>query len=164
MNRTTRPNRLKIREIKEHDLGKLSEIYAEVYRVFDIGERWTAQKARVLLRYWLKKQPDLALLAEIDREIVGGFVVGVKPWWDGNHLVDGEIFVHPDYQRKGIGAKLLEAMLERADKKYDAVRFDTFTFRDSPALKWYKSIGFREITEWAIIGGDVKTVLGHLRK
>lgn len=155
---------LKIRKAKKSDLNKLSEIYAEVYRVFDIGERWTKGKAYKLLEYWLERQPDLAVVAEYNGNIAGGFVVGIKPWWDGYHLVDGEIFVHPKYQQQGIGAELFKYVFKLAIKKYGAVRFDTFTFRESPALRWYKSIGFREIDEWAMVGGELKTVLRKLDK
>src|SRR3989344_2446360 len=99
---------LKIRRIQRKDLTKLAEVYNFVYKKFNIGERWTKKSAYKLLEYWLKRQPDLCFLAEYNNIIVGGFVVGIKPWWDGNHLVDGEIFVHPHYQKKGIGSALLK--------------------------------------------------------
>jgi GNAT superfamily N-acetyltransferase len=155
---------LKIRRIQKEDLNKLSEVYSEVYRLFDVGERWTKKSAYKLLAYWLKRDPDLTFLAEYDGKIVGGFVVGIKPWWDGNHLVDGEIFVHPDYQKKKIGTKLLKFVSKYSLKKYNVVRFDSCTFRGRYPVKWYKSIGFKEIQEWVMISADLRKIIKNLDK
>ncbi len=157
-------DRFKIRYVGEKDLDKLAEVYAEVYRVFDVGEQWTTKSSRNLLDYWLKRQPDLCFLAESQKEIVGAFVAGIKPWWDGNHLVDGEIFVHPDHQGKGVGNVLSRHMYETAIEKYDATTFDTYTFRmtDFP-LSWYKSLGFEEINEWTMISVNLEKALSNLK-
>lgn len=151
---------IKIRLAKKSDLNVLSEVYVEVYRAFDIGERWDKKSARKLLAYWLDKQPELAFLAEENNKIVGGFFTGMKPWWDGNHLSDGELFVHPDYQRRGIGGKLMKTAFQKAVKKYKAVQFDAFTFKKTKhPLAWYKSIGFNEVKEWTIINGNLEKVI-----
>ena len=154
---------LHIRPIKEKDLGKLSEIFTATYSAFDVGERWTPESTQVMLRYCLKKAPDLCFIAEEKKEPLGAFFVGIKPWWDGNHLIDGEIFVHPDHQRKGIGPELLKHVFEYAIKHYNVVRWDTYTFRGKYPLKWYKSLGFEEINEWTMISADPRKVLKKLK-
>jgi aminoglycoside 6'-N-acetyltransferase I len=106
--------KINIRSIKKEDLKKLAEIYTEVYRLFDVGEKWTKESSFKLLEYWLNRQKDLCFLAEVENEIVGAFVAGVKPWWDGNHLVDGEIFIHPKFQKRGIGKFLSDFMYKFA--------------------------------------------------
>lgn len=157
--------KLKIRNITKEDLNELAGIYSEVYHVFDVGEKWTRESAYNLLRYWLERQPDLALLAEYNGKIVGAFVTGIKPWWDGNHLSDGELFVHPKYQKKGIGKELSKEIYHLAIKKYNAIRFDGFTFKMKEfPLKWYKSQGFKEIKEWVMISADLKEALQSLEK
>lgn len=155
---------INIRRIEKRDLNELAEIYAETYHDFDVGEKWDVKSAHALLEYWLKRQADLCFLVEYNKRIVGAFVAGVKPWWDGNHLIDGEIFIHPDYQNKGIGKKLSEHMYKTALNKYHVVRFDTYTFKMKPfPLSWYKSQGFEEIKEWAMISADLKDVLKNLK-
>src|SRR3989304_4350667 len=62
------------RLMHKSDLEKLSEIYAKVYDEFDVGERWTKKKSYELLEYWIKRQPDLSFVAEVDGKIVGGFI------------------------------------------------------------------------------------------
>jgi len=156
---------LNIRPIRKEDLAVLGEIFAKVYEVFDVGERWNKESATKLMEYWFNKQPDLAFLAEWDSKIAGGFFSGIKPWWDGNHLFDGEIFVHPEFQNKGIGKELFKKMFKEAVDKYDAKIFDAFTFNGSEyPLSWYKKIGFHEVNEWTIFSGDIKEVLKNLEK
>lgn len=143
-------------------MERLAEIYTEVYTVFDVGEKWDKKSAYKLLEHLFKYQPDLAFVAEYDGQIVGGFLTLVKPWWDGNHLVEGEIFVHPDYQRKGIGTKLTKVMFETAKEK-GIVTCDGVTFKGfKHPLRWYRRIGFEEIKVWALITCDIEKVLEKL--
>ena len=156
---------LKIRRVNKKDLDKLTEIFNQTYSpsIFDVGERWTKKSAYKMLDYRLKRTPDLAFLAEDKEKIIGGFFIDVKPWWDGNHLADGELFVHPNYQKKGIGTKLLKFMFEYAIKKYNVVRIDSYTIKGKYPLKWYRSLGFKDIKEWAMISADVREVLKKLK-
>lgn len=154
---------LVIRTFDKRDLDKLAKLYCKVYDRIDVGEKWEYTSAHKLLSYWLERQPDLCFLAEYDKVIVGGFVSGVKPWWDGNHLFDGEVFVDPDHQKKGIGTELSKVMYKTAVEKYGATHFDAFTFSDREhPLSWYKKQGFNEVKNWTIISGDLRKVLKKL--
>ncbi|HIH31630.1 TPA: GNAT family N-acetyltransferase [Candidatus Woesearchaeota archaeon] len=156
---------LNIRLIKKSDLKTLARIYTKVYTYSDVGEKWIDTTSYNLLVYWYKRQPDLCLVAESSGKPIGAFVAGIKPWHDGNHLVDGEIFVDPDYQKKGIGRLLSIEMYKRALKKYNAICFDATTFKDKKfPLSWYKSQGFAEVKNWTIITGDLRKVLKGLRR
>ncbi|MBP6943200.1 MAG: GNAT family N-acetyltransferase [Candidatus Buchananbacteria bacterium] len=153
-----------IRNIQPADLQVLAEVYSKTYEAFDVGEKWTPETALQLLRYWFERQPDLAFLAEEDGEILGGFFAAVKPWWDGMHLVDGELFVHPDHQKKKIGTMLSKHMFTQAMEKYQAQVWDTYTFKNTEhPLKWYKAQGFDENKDWVMISGDLKEALKRLK-
>lgn len=149
----------------ESDLNELSKIFTIAYNSLNIGENWTDEKAFVLLKHLMNSQPDLFFVVEEDNKIIGAITAEIKPWWDGIHLVEGELFIHPDAQKKGIGKQLVKKLFEEAKKKYNAVSWDTFTHRvyEHP-LKWYKSMGFTEIKEWVMISGDIKKVLDNLNK
>lgn len=156
---------IKIRIAEKEDLQQLAEVYNFTYKKFDIGEEWTVESSKKLLDYWFKRQPDLFFVAEDEDKIVGGFVTGVKPWWDGNHLVDGELFVHVDYQRKGIGTELFKIMYETALEKYSVTSFDTYTFKKTEfPLSWYKSQGFVENQDWIMIEGNVQKMFDKLKE
>jgi len=154
---------VKIRPIISSDLKRLAEIYAAVYRDFKTGEEWSEEAAYKLLDYYFKKQPDLAFLAENDSELIGGFLSAIKPWYDGNHLFDGEIFVATDFQKKGVGSLLVKEMFKIALEKYQVVAWDAYTFSsfDHP-LKWYKSLGFEVCPGLVMFSGDVSKALNKI--
>ena len=58
----------------------------------------------------------------------------------------------------------MEKLFTEAKEKYDAVSWDTFNHRvyEHP-LKWYKSLGFKEIEQWVMISGDIDLVLNNLK-
>ncbi len=155
---------MQIRTMNKKDLKRLAQIYVEVYTKFDVGERWTEEAAYNLLKHYYNRQPDLAFVADLDGKSVGAFIACIKPWWDGNHLSEGEIFVHPDYQAKGVGSKLSEVMFETAIEKYDATVWDTITFKGKYPEKWYKKLGFVPIKEWSLISGDMREALKRIMK
>ncbi len=155
--------KLSIRLMSKDDLKPLAAIYCRVYASFDVGEKWDEKSARDLLSYWLRRQPDLCFVAEYDNRVVGAFVAGIKPWCDGNHLVDGEIFVDPDCQRKRVGTELSKVMYKTAIKRYNAKCFDAITFRTPEfPLSWYKSQGFKEVDNWVVISGKIRSILANL--
>lgn len=154
-----------IRLMKNSDLNKVAALYANIYAKVDIGEKWTRATAYKLMKHFLLKQPDLAFIALLNNKIVGGFVAGIKPWWDGNHLVDGEIFVDFNYHKRGIGSELSKAMYAKAIKKYKIAGIDFVTFsKNNFPLKWYKSMGFVVGRELIMINGDANKVMQRLDK
>lgn len=156
---------IQIRRMQKEDLQQLAKIYAHVYQKFDIGEKWTVATSKELLSYWFDKQSDLAFVAEFNGQLVGAFVAGIKPWWDGNHISDGEIFVHPDHQKKGIATKLSIALYKKALEKYNVVSFDAYTFKKTKfPLSWYLSQGFIQNKDWTMISGNIKFILSKLKK
>ena len=155
---------LHIRSTTEEDLSFLASIYTQAYNTLNIGEKWIDESSLELLKHLYRDQPDLFFTAEDEETVVGGIVSLVKPWWDGFHLTDGELFVSPSQQGKGVGTKLIQCMFTVAQEKYNAVSWDTFTHRvyEHP-LKWYKSLGFEEISQWVMITGNVEQVLENIK-
>src|SRR5687768_13895380 len=115
---------MNIRIIKEEDLETLADIYVQAYRLLHPVEKWTTESAYKLLSYQRSLHPDLAFLAEEDSTIHGAIFSAIKPWWDGNRLIDGEFFIHPECQHEGIGSMLLEHLMNAAKEKYDATYWD----------------------------------------
>ncbi len=156
---------INIRKAKKSDLDTLSEIYVKAYTKVDIDEIWTKEAAKKLLAYWLTKQSDLFFVAEYNGKIAGGFVAGIKPWWDGNHLVDGEIFVDPSFQKKGIGTELSKTLFKKALDKYNVTRYDCVTYNNHKfPLAWYKSLGLIPSDNLILISGDLKSIITELER
>lgn len=154
-----------IRPVEKGDLKSLASLYAEVYTKIDIGEIWTPKKALCLMDYQFTKQSDLFFVALVDKKVVGGFMANMKPWWDGNHLVDGEVFVAFKYQKQKIGTRLSQAMYKEALDKYDIVSIDFITFsKNGFPLGWYERLGFETEKQFILINGKPKKTLEELEK
>jgi GNAT superfamily N-acetyltransferase len=154
-----------IRLATKKDLNKLAKIYVNSYSPLPTEEQWEEKTAKKLLSYWMIKQPDLFFVVEVNKKLAGAFVSGIKPWRDGNHLFDGEVFVDPKYQKLGAGSKLIKAVFTKAIKKYKAVTFEASTFKNTKfPLKWYKTMGILSNKELVFISGDLKNALKKLAK
>lgn len=154
-----------IRPTRADDLAPLAHVYATLYAALDIGEHWTSATALRMLEYYFHKSPELAFTAECDGRLVGAFLSAAKPWWDGCHLFDGEIFVAPEYQCRGIGRQLLQAVFTAAREHHGAVSWDFFTFtgRRSP-VAWYRTLGIDVPDGYVMMSGTLETALQKLRE
>ena len=155
-----------IRLAKKEDIKYLAEIYKELYDNADIGENWTIESATNLLNYWYEKQGDLFFVAEECGKVVGGVVSGIKPWFDGNRLVDGEIFVSNEFQGKHLAKELFKAHLVEAIEKYDAKVMEFHTYGDETEFpqNWYTRLDIKKDDELVIMNGDTKKILSKLNK
>lgn len=147
---------VEIRKAKKGDLSSLAILYLEVYTQFDAGEKWTKKAAYNLLFHLFERCPELGFVAEKNGVLVGGFFAGVKPWCDGMHMVDGELFVKSGLQRKGVGKSLLKAAFDEC-ASLGISYVDAVTFRNEVGLlSWYKKLGFKEVDNLCLISADIK--------
>ena len=153
-----------IRLVKIEDIKSLATIYKDLYDNADIGEFWTIQSAKKLLNYWYDKQKDLFFVAEEDGKAVGAVMSGVKPWFDGNRLIDTEIFVDKDYQERHLAKELYKRHLSEAQRIYRArvIEFHTYGDENEFPQSWYRKIGFKKDKELIIMNANIEQVLGHL--
>lgn len=153
-----------IRLVEKTDIEELAKIYKDLYDNADIGENWTIEKAYDLLMYWYQKQKDLFFVDIEDNVPVGAIVSGVKAWFDGLRLVDTEIFVSKECQKKHIGKNLMLAHLKKAKIKYNVnmIEFHTYGNEDEFPQNWYRRIGFKKDDELIIMNANVEDVLNKL--
>ncbi|MCX7682382.1 MAG: GNAT family N-acetyltransferase [Anaerolineae bacterium] len=84
------------------------------------------------------------LKASVDGRIVGS----VRAYAKGDTCFIGRLVVHPDFQRRGIGTRLMEAVEERFR---GVCRFELFTGHASaPALNLYAKLGYVEFRRKAM--------------
>lgn len=150
--------------INESDLDVLANIYVELYNNSVLQENWTQETAKNLLMYFYKQYPDLFLVAYHENKPVAAIMSLVKPWCDGTHLEDTEVFVSVKYQKNGIASKLYKEHFKLAIEKYNAKVMEAHTYFDENMypLKWYQKLGFETIDDWKIISGELETVLKNL--
>lgn len=150
-----------IRNVEIEDIKDLACIYKQLYDDIDIGECWSIESACRLLKYWYDKQKDLFFVAEVDNKVIGAIMSGVKPWFDGNRLIDTEIFVSKEYQGKHIARQLLTTHLTKAKEIYDAsvIEFHTYGDEEEFPQNWYNRIGLKRDRELIIMSGNIELIL-----
>lgn len=111
-------------------------------------------------------QPDLFICAYDDDIPIAAVMSTLKPYYDGLHLTETELFVSEDYRGQNIGKKLLEMHFELAIAKYDVSRIDAITYINNPdsPLDWYKKIGLRLANNLVILHGNLENCLKKIRE
>lgn len=136
----------------------LAAIYVRAYKTR--GEMWTQKKAEALLTGYITKEPGLGIALVVDGTLVGGFFGLIKPWWDGNHVSETEVFIDPKMQGKRYGSALFKTFVKRAAKRYKVVVFEGVTFSQLPFPRnWYKRIGIRPDKKMIYITGKTGNIL-----
>ena len=90
----------------------------------------------------LKEESKSSIILKVveDRMIVGSVRAFEK---DGSCYI-GRLIVHPDYQNKGIGKKLMKAI----EKCFEGVRFELFTGHlDEKNLAFYEKLDYKRFRE-----------------
>ena len=90
---------------------------------------------------------SLCILGAYEKDTLVGVIRAVG---DGaSILFIQDILVHPDFQRCGIGTKLMRAMLERYDYVYQV---ELATDNTEKTVAFYRSMGFRLLNEIGCCG------------
>ena len=129
---------MEIREYRTYNEAEILPLYECV--------GWTAytDNPKVLQKGF--ESSMLTLAAYEDDQLLGI----IRAVGDGHTIVFvQDILVFPEYQRKGIGSALLQAILDR----YSHVRqIELATDNTTKTIAFYKSMGFREMSEIGCCG------------
>lgn len=155
---------INIRLVQEKDLAPLSMIYKALYNNSSVlNENWTEESAFKLLYFYYTSQPDIFVIAEEDGVVVGAVMSLVKPWYNGNRLIETEIIVTESRQHCGIASKMFKEHFKRASDIYDVKTIEAHTFQDERGypLKWYKKQGYTIDNNLLVINGNIPRVLSY---
>jgi predicted N-acetyltransferase YhbS len=153
---------MNIRLAKKEEISEVAKVYATAFNGVS-KESWTLERAGALLQYWVQKQPDLFFVAVDNGKIIGAITMGIKPWFDGVRLQDGELFVSSEYQKQGVGKLLLKKVLEKALAKYQVSTLECVTFAGNTFPKtWYEKIGLKKSEDLIIMTGNCQEIFKRL--
>lgn len=101
------------------------------------------QKTIDLLKKNFNLGDSLYIIAKQNNEFVG-FCSIDRDWWEDNYFMIREIFVDPNFQKLGVGEKIMIMCMEHARKK-KAIGVVTETdFENIPMQKLCEKLGFQK--------------------
>jgi ribosomal protein S18 acetylase RimI-like enzyme len=117
-----------------YDLNR-SALGEYVAQVSGWDEEWEQQNFRE------RFDPDRRQIIRIDGEDAGAFGF----YADGDHVLLDYLAILPEYQRRGIGSRLISSVVEEARKLGKPVRVQVL--KTNPATQLYKRLGFDIVEE-----------------
>ena len=135
---------LKIRATEKTDI----EAFYELRNCPNAGKNTLAmpftsrESAAKMVNAMVEDRNSVSLVAELDGKVVGSAGINI---FKGRrrHCASLAISVHDDYQHKGIGTALMNALIDLADNWYRLKRIELEVYVDNKvAINLYKKFGF----------------------
>ena len=138
-----------IKKVDESLLESFYRIYKEAYFRLNLQEYAYTSRSSIEGYFWwlLDRDRNGFRVAELGGKPVG-FVACDTNWfsrYEGEKVAEiHEIVVHPDYQGKGIGARLIETALEYGKSRGRRISELWVGVTNERAKRFYKRLGFKE--------------------
>ena len=121
-----------------NDFIKLIKLYENVFEM----EPFT-YPSHDYLKKILKNENTIIMVAKYKEEIIAGLTAHqlASTYIEANEVYVYDLAVHQDFQRKGIGTKLIEELKKISCNKGDKEIFLQADIADKYAIEFYKKIG-----------------------
>jgi putative acetyltransferase len=131
-----------IRATSSDDAADIFEIYNQ--SAFRAGTLALPYESFETVKKWLEPSSPrvLTLTAELDNRVIGA--AALRPHFGRRaHAAEFWIAVHEDFNGRGIGSRLLAAIIDTADNWLNVTRIEMTVFTDNArAIALYRKFGF----------------------
>jgi len=139
---------MRVRQAKREDIEEINRLTVQMHNHLGrlVGVKFT-QKDLEEEFFSESDSLDGVYVAEVNRKVVGYIsfsnIIREDEWCGRNYRLE-HIIVDEKHRRKGYGTKLLEALLQKAQKDDANVVADTFVNNEG-TIEFYKSLGFKPL-------------------
>ena len=128
------------RPFQESDLEPCVEIFVSTFAQQPWSETWDSEIVRDRLDQIIRTPGFFG--AVVGEDSISGFAFGFsEPWHEGNHFYLKEMCVDHQYQRQGLGSRLMEYLAEELTAR-GTRRIYLLTARGEMSEAFYSKIGF----------------------
>ena len=129
--------------MSKSDIPPCSEIMCSVYNNELWQCHWTIKTAEEYLNDFFDMKKFIGFVLLENEQITGGIFAHEKVWWNNSEVFIEEMFIHPDFQRKGYGSLLLDE-IEKYVKENKLAGVTLSTNKYAPAPLFYRKNGFTD--------------------
>lgn len=143
-----------IRLAREEDLGAINDIYNYYVAHSTCTYEETAESLEGRRR-WLAEHGEKhpAVVAELDGRIVGwGSLSGFRERSGYRFTVENSVYVHPEFQRRGIGAMILQDLIERGRRLGHRAMMALIDAEQAGSVRLHERFGFEEVGRLREVG------------
>ncbi len=130
-----------LRPYQEDDLPGCVLALIAAYNGEPWHNRWTEETATRYLKEFAGAPHFVCWVAMEEGRLAGALFGHRKTWWTQDELFVDELFIHPDFQGKGHGKRLLQAAEEHC-RENGLAGVTLLTDRHMPAMAFYKQNGY----------------------
>ena len=153
-------NTINIRLATLQDYDNIWEIFQEVIKTRDTYVFDHETPKHKLNTYWFADYMH-TYVAEINRNILGTYILKPNQVDLGSHIANGSYMVHPKAQGKSIGTAMCKHSLKEAKELgFRAIQFNSVVSTNTSAIHLWKKYGFSVIG--TIPGGFNHQKLGYV--
>ena len=134
-------NLMKCRKINQADIEAGADILCSVYNNEVWQCRWSKEAAMEYLTDFFNMKKFVGYVIDDGNEIIGGIFAHEKVWWNNSEVFVEEMFIKPEFQKKGYGSLLLiEVEKYITEKGLAGITLSTNKY--APAPHFYSKNGF----------------------
>jgi len=123
---------------------KCCELFIQVFNAPPWNDKWTNETTEKYLREIIDNKRFMGYTLWENDVLTGVVFCHIKSHYKGDEIFVDELFVSPDYQRKGYGMELMGAV-EKYAKENSFVNITLLTSMGSPSFKFYEKFGCRHL-------------------
>lgn len=139
-----------LKNFSAEDLQRCCELYVKVFNAPPWNDSWTIETARRCLGDLAERRRFFGCTYWQDGILVGAVFAHTKTFHKGDEIYIDELFIAPDFQRKGFGLELMYEVEKFA--RENAINCITLlTAVGKPAFDFYEKQGYRHLEHMTLM-------------
>ena len=145
-----------IKEFAINDFQKCCEVFMQTFNSPPWNDQFTIETAGIYLQELVDNKRFVGYTLWVDELLIGAAFCHMRYNWRGDEFCLDIIYISPDYQGKGYGSVILDAV-EKSAKENNCMNITLSTSANAPACKLYKKFGFDKVPDdWWVMHKSVK--------